>query len=238
MSSTTLDLVGVVGDRATQGLGRLVGQYVQSIKLVALLQGLYQLGQDMELLWQKVGRLTNPYDNATQATPNTSGAVGAQLLGLGRMVGVTNVVPGPSGDVVLTDAQFLKLIMARIYRNHARGGTVNQLITALQIIMPDLTTGSLLTIIESGRMAVFVQVGRQVQDWEAGVFAVASGVSMTRGALLPRPDGVTLAEWWWCSGAFTFATEADLTVLVDPAGEGFNTTESFTAGIGIFPEDF
>jgi hypothetical protein len=238
MSSTTIDLVGEAGNRDTQGLGRLVGQYVRSVNLVALLRGLYELGQDMDLLWQKVGRLLNPNDDATQATSNTAGAAGAQLRGIGNVVGVVNVVPGPNGPITLTDAQFLKLILARIYRNHVRGGTVPQLLAAIQIVMPDLTTSDLVKITEIGFMTTMVMIGREVEDWEAGIFAIVSGVSMTKAALMPRPSGVTLAPWWWDVGCFTFATEADQTVLVDETGVGFNTTESFTSGIGRMPEDF
>jgi hypothetical protein len=238
VSSQEIDLVGVVGDRNTQGLGRLVGQYVPAVKLVALLRGLYELGQDMELLWQQIGRMLNPNDDATQATPNTSGAVGAQLRGTGNLVGVTNVVPGPSGPITLTDPQFLKLILARIYRNHVRGGTLPQLLAAIQIVMPDLTTADLVKITEIGFMTTMVQIGREVQAWEAGIFALVSGVSMNKGAVLPRPSGVSLLTWWWSAGCFTFATEADQTVLVDENGVGFNTTESFTSGVGRMPEDF
>lgn len=238
MSSAALDLVGVVGDRETQGLGRLIGQYTRSPKLIALLRGLYEMGQDMDLLWQKLGRLTNPYDDATQATPNTDGAVGAQLRGIGYLVGVTNVVPGPSGPITLTDAQFLRLILVRIHRNHAKGGTIPQLVEAIQIVMPALTTSEYLAILEIGFMTTMVIVGRQVQDWEAGIFALVSGVSMTKGAVMPRPSGVTLACWWWSVGCFTFAEENDLTRLVDEAGCGFNSVESITVGDGRWPEDF
>jgi len=238
VSSQSIDLVGAVGDRTTQGLGRLVGQYTRSTKLVALLQGLYALGQDMELLWQKIGRMLNSQDDATQSAPNTSGAVGAQLRGIGLLVGVTNVVPGPNGLVTLTDAQFLKLILARIYRNYVKGGTVPQLLIAIQIVMPDLTTADLVKITEIGFMTTMVEIGREVQDWEAGIFALTSGISMTKGAILPRPSGVTLTLWWWATGSFTFALEDDTSSLEDADGEGFNTTESITAGIGRWPEDF
>jgi hypothetical protein len=61
---------------------------------------------------------------------------------------------------------------------------------------------------------------------------------MTKGAVLPRPTGVTLATYWWDTGCFTFATEEDETVLEDSDGEGFNTTESATEGIGRWAEDF
>jgi hypothetical protein len=238
MASPTIDLVGTPGDRNTQGLGRLTGQFVPSVKLVALLRGILELGQDMELLLQKLGRYLNPVDDATQATANTDGAVGAQLLAIGAIVGVSNVVPGPTGQLTLTDAQYLKLILARIYRNHVKGGTLPQLLEALQIVMPDLTTSDLVRITEIGHMTTLVAVGREVEAWEAGIFNLTSGVSMSRGAVLPRPTGVSLSQYWWADGCFTFALESDVTTLEDPNGVGFNTTESATVGIGRWAEDF
>lgn len=238
MSFEAIDLVGTVGDRETQGLGRLVGQYVRSARLVGLLRGLYELGQDMQLLWSKVGRLLDPNDDASQALPNANGAKTFQLLGIGNLMGVTNVVPGASGPITLTDAQFLKLILVRIYRNHVRGGTIPQLIEAIQIVMPDLTTSALMRVDEVGSMTTLVSVGREVAAWEAGIFAIPAGVARTKGAVLPKPDGVSLLTWWWDEDCFTFALEDDLTTLVDEDGVGFNTSESFTEGIGRWPEDF
>ena len=238
MAFAPVDLVGTPGDRMTQGLGRLAGQYVQSQKLVALLRGLYEMGQDMQLLWSKIGRMLNPDDDASQAAVNTDGAKTFQLLGIGNLVGVTNVVPGASGPITLTDAQFLKLVKVRIYRNHVKGGTINQLIAAIQIVMPDLATSDLLHVDELGGMTTMVSVGREVQAWEAGIFAIPSGVGQNRGAMMPRPSGVSLLCWWWDDGCFTFALESDITTLVDENGEGFNTSESFTEGIGRWPEDF
>ena len=246
MSFETVNLVGTPGDRDTQGLGRLAGQYVRSSRLIELLRGLYELGQDMQLLLTKVGRLLDPSDDASQAAVNTDGAKTFQLLGIGNLVGVTNVVPGATGPITLSDAQFLKLVLARIYRNHAKGGTIPQLIEAIQIVMPDLTTDALLHVEELGvrvasgatGLTVMVLVGREVVAWEAGIFAITSGVARTRYAVLPKPDGVSLLCWWWNEGAFTFALEDDITTLVDEDGVGFNTSESITEGIGHWPEDF
>jgi hypothetical protein len=246
MSFAPIDLVGKVGYRDTQGLGRLVGQYVRSPKLVALLQGLYEMGQDMQLLWFKIGRMLDPSDDASQASANTDGARGAQLIGIGNLVGVTNVVPGASGPITLTDAQFLKLILVRIYRNHVKGGTHDQLIEAIKLVMPDLTTDAELHIDELGvqtssdatGMTTLVSVRRKVEAWEAGIFALTSGVAMTKGDVLPRPDGVSLLCWWWNEGAFTFALEDDLTTLENADGVGFNPNENITVGDGHWPEDF
>lgn len=246
MAFTPVDLVGTPGDRTTQGLGRLVGQYVRSARLVALLRGLYELGQDMQLLWLKINRLLNPNDDASQAEENADGAKTFQLLGIGNLVGVTNVVPSLDGPITLSDAQFLKLILARIYRNHTRGGTIPQLIEAIQIVLPDLTTDAELHIEELGvrvsssasGMTVMVFVAREIEAWEAGIFALTSGVARTRYAILPKPDGVSLLCWWWDDGCFTFAVDDDPTTLLDEDGVGFNTSDSITEGIGRWPEDF
>ena len=238
MSCAPINLIGTPGDRTTQGLGRLIGQFVPSVKLVALLRGIYELGQDLELLAQKVGRYLNPLDDATQAAANTDGAKGAQLKAIGNLVGVANKVPGVAGLITLTDAQYLKLIQARIFRNHARGGTIPQIIQAIQILMPDLTTADLLRVEEPAAMTILVCVGREVEAWEAGAFALRDGVSQTKWAILPRGGGVSLLTYWWAEGCFTFADENDTTTLVDEDGVGFNTSESITEGIGRWPEDF
>jgi hypothetical protein len=249
MASPTQDYVGQAGNPNTQGLGRLISQYAKSPALQTWLGGIYAMANDLELLLQRIGRMLSLTDDITY-TPdagvtypvNTNGAQGAQLQVIGRVVGVTNVVPAAgtaSTPQVLSDAQFRLLIAAKIYRNFVRGGTIPQLLRAIQIVMPDLTTAAHLTLIElKGAMAVLIQVGREVQNWEAGIFAIPSGQNNLKGAVLPRPMGVTTPAYWWDTGCFTFATEADDTVLEDPTGEGFNTTESATTGIGRWPEDF
>lgn len=242
------DYIGVAGNPDTQGLGRLVSQYVNSPKLKALLTGILALANDLDLLFSRVQRVMNPSDDVTYdpgsagAYPvNTQGAKGFQLQIIGAVVGVTNVVP-PAGTATapqtLTDAQFLKLINAKIFRNHVRGCTVPQLLESLQLVMPDLTTSSAIQIIEIGFMTTMVEVNREVQNWEAGICAIPAGHNPIKGGVLPRPMGASLLTWWWDTECFTFADEADQTVLVDPAGEGWNTDESFTTGIGRWPEDF
>jgi hypothetical protein len=230
MASTPIDIIGKAGDPTTQGLGRVVGQYVNSPKLIALLQGLYELGQDMDLLWQKLARMTSLTDDASQAAPNTSGAVGAQLRGIGNLVGVSNIVPGPTGNVTLTDAQYRLLIAARILRNHVRGGTLPQLIQAIQIVMPDLTTSSSLTITELGHMTLLVAVGREMQNWEAGIFAIPSGVNRVKGGLLPRPMGVALLTYWQNAGCFGFSSSTNPGVALFSGALGFNSSTSSTTG--------
>lgn len=237
MASAALDLVGEVAEPSTQGLGRLIGQYTLCTNFVALLRGIYELGQDLEQMSQQLSRYMSLTDDATQAEANSDGAVGAQLLAIGNVVGVTNYIPTPY-NFTLTDAQFRLLIAARIYRNHVRGATVDQLIASLQIIMPDLTTGGLLTIVELDEMVTMVIVGREVELWEAGICSLTSGIARTRHGVLPKPSGVKIASWWWAEDCFTFADEDDITKLVNEDGVGFNTTESITEGIGRWPEDF
>lgn len=248
MSADTQDYVGEAGNAATQGLGRLAAQYSKSPALQALLGGILAMANDLELLFQRVARMLDPNDDVTYDPGaagvypvNTQGAKGVQLELIGRIVGVTNTVPAAgtaTASQTLTDAQYLKLITLKIFRNHVLGCTVPQLLKAIQIIMPDLTTSVLLTIEEIGHMTTIVAIGREVENWEAGIFAIPSGQNPLRGAVLPRPMGVTLATFWRDAGCFTWATEADLTVLVNPDGVGFNTSESITTGIGRWAEDF
>jgi hypothetical protein len=248
MSSPTQDYVGQAGNPLTQGLGRLCAQYAQSPALQTLISGIGEMANDLELLFQRLQRYLNPQDDVTY-TPdggatypaNTHGAQGAQLQTIGRIVGVNNIVPAAgltTGPHELSDSQYLKLINAKIFRNFVKGGTVPQLLEAIQIIMPDLTSANAVLISEVGHMLTLVEIERAVEDWEAGIFAIPSGQRNLKGAILPRPMGVTLATYWWDAGCFTFATEADTSVLEDPAGEGFNTTESATEGIGRWAEDF
>lgn len=242
------DYIGQAGDQTTQGLGRLAAQYCNSPKLQALLAGVLAMANDLDLLFSRVQRIMSPLDDvmydpgAAGVYPvNAQGAKTFQLLVIGNVVGVTNVVPAAgtaTGPQTLTDAQFLKLINARIYRNFVKGCTIPQLLYSLQLIMPDRTGAGDIVIEEIGFMTTMVIVNRAVANWEAGICAIPAGHNPIKGGILPRPMGVSLLTWWRDAGSFTFATEEDLTVLVDPTGVGFNTTESFTSGIGHWPEDF
>ena len=235
MASAPLDLVGVVADPETQGLGRLIGQYVNSPKLIALLRGLYELGQDLDGMFQQIARFYDIDDDITQAAANTDGARGAQLLGIGRLVGMSNMVPAPDGSSIsLTVAQFILLVKARIYRNTVKGGTIPQLLHALLLLLPDLETvppaEPLITISEIGQMTTMVVVGREMTDWEVGAFAVPSGISMIKGGLLPRPDGVLLATYWQAAGCFGFSSSTDPGVPLKTGALGFNSDPTSTTG--------
>jgi hypothetical protein len=242
------DYIGVAGNPATQGLGRLVSQYVNSPNLKTLLAGILALANDLDLLFSRVQRIMNPLDDVTYDPGaagiypvNTQGAKTEQLKIIGYVVGVSNVVPGAgttTAPQTLSDAHFLLLINAKIYRNFVKGCTIPQLLHSLQLIMPDRTGAGDIVITEIGFMTTMVMVNRAVADWEAGICAIPAGHSPIRGGILPRPTGTSLLTWWWDADSWTFATEADLTVLVDPTGSGFNTSESFTTGIGHWPQDF
>jgi len=235
MTSTTIDYIGTVADTATQGLGRLIGQYVNSPKFIALLTGIYDLANDMELMFQKIARFYNIDDDCSANTPNTSGATGAQLLGIGRLVGMTNKVPAADGSSIdLADAQFIRLIRAKIYRNTVKGGTIPQLLYAIQLVMPDLVTvppaDPLIIISEVQPMTVLIAIGRAMYSWEEGAFAITGGISMIKGALLPRPDGVLLATYWFDTGSFCFSSSDDPGVALVTGGLGFNEDPASTTG--------
>lgn len=240
MSSPTQDYVGQAGDPTTQGLGRLVGQYAQSSVLATLLGGIYAMANDLELLGQRVGRMMSLTDDITY-TPdsgvtypvNSRGAQGAQLQGIARVVGVTNVVPAAglaTGLETLEDWQFRLLIVAKIYRNYVRGGTIPQLIKAIQLIMPDLTTTGSLIITEIGHMTVLVAVGRFVANTEAGIFALPSGQNNLKGAILPRPSGIALMTYWQNAGCFCFSSSTNQGVPLFTGGLGFNSDPASTTG--------
>jgi hypothetical protein len=221
---------------------------VNSPNLNTLLSGILALANDLDLLFSRVQRVMNPLDDVTYDPGaagiypvNTQGAKTEQLKIIGYVVGVSNVVPEAgtaTAPQTLSDVQFLKLINAKIYRNFVKGCTIPQLLHAIQLVMPDLTTTDLILIEEIGGMTTAVMVGREVENWEAGIFALVSGMNMIKGAIMPRPSGVSIAYWWWDTGCWTFATEDDTSVLVDENGEGFNTDESITTGVGRWSEDF
>jgi hypothetical protein len=234
MAAPTQDFVGQAGNPQTQGLGRLIAQYAQSPALQTWLGGIYALANDMELLFQRIERWMNPYDDATQDTFSGGGAIGAQLLSIGRVVGVSNVVPAAGAATApqtLTDDQYRLLIAAKIFRNFVKGGTIPQIIAAIQTLMPDLTTSSLLVLSEiPHRMTVLIAVGRAVADWEAGVFALPSGQNNLKGSVLPRPSGVVLLTYWQNAGCFSFSSSTNPGVPLLAGGVGFNTDPASTTG--------
>jgi hypothetical protein len=248
MSSPTINYIGKAGDPTTQGLGRLSSQYVKSAKLQALITGILSMGQDLELLFQRIARILNPDDDINYdpgndrvdpSSPggpgvypvNTEGAKGFQLQVIGQIVGVTNVVPVTiTQDFTLPDSVYLRLIKLKIYRNFVKGGTIPQLLEAIQIIMPDLTTAELIQIVEIGHMTTLVAVGREVTGWEGGIFAIPSGQSNLPGAVLPRPSGVALRTFWQMAGCFGFSLSDNAGVPILTGALGFNLETDSTTG--------
>jgi hypothetical protein len=240
MSSPTQDYIGQAGNPLTQGLGRLCAQYTKSPSLQTLISGVGGMANDLELLFQRVQRYLNPADDVSY-TPdggitypvNTNGAQGAQLQTIGRIVGVNNTVPAAglaTQPQVLTDAQYLKLVNAKIFRNFVRGGTCPQLLKSIQMIMPDLTSASLVKISDIGHMTTLVAVGRAVNDWEAGIFAIPGGQNNLKGAILPRPTGVAFLTYWQNAGCFGFSSSSNPGVALFTGALGFNSSHLSATG--------
>lgn len=287
MSSAPLDLVGKVGDPTTQGLGRLIGQYTGSTNLIALLQGTYLMGQDLDLLFQRLSRLMNPNDDVNYGPPtypaNTRGAgqsndmgytaynagtaypvrslvsynaksyeciqattagtvptntsywvdvgpdgyVNVQLDIIGAVVGISRTLPNLH---LATNKLYLALIRAKIYRNHVKGGTIQQLIDQVLRIFAATTALSDVVVQELGHMTVLVMIGRQLTADESSIFDIPCGVNFIKASILPRPTGVRLLLAWQDSGCFCFSDESNAGVPLLVDGVGFNTTENATTG--------
>lgn len=198
------------------------------------------MANDLELLLQRLGRsmslsddITYTPDGGVNYPTNGGGAQGAQLLAIGRVVGVTNVVPAAgtaTAPQTLEDFEFRRLIAARIYRNSVKGGSVPQLIHAIQLLMPDLTTTGSLSIEELGHMTVLVAVGRLVTNHEAGMFAIPSGQNNLKGAVIPRPSGVAMLTYWHNAGCFCFSSSTASGTPLFTGGLGFNSDPTSTTG--------
>lgn len=191
MTSPSIDLVGTAGDPTTQGLGRLISQYVNSPKLVALLAGIYAMGQDLDNLIQRMQRLLNVDDNVYY-TPdggatypvNTLGASNDQLRIIGQLVGVSNVLPDGTD---LSDADFLNPVKAKIFRNSAKSN------------MPSL---------RMGLWWIFDPVNAQrLTDGEVD----ASAITILTDSLGTMGVRVSMIYPW--SGAITWPSAAQLSIL-------------------------
>jgi hypothetical protein len=240
MSSPTQDYIGQATNPATQGLGRLVAQYSRSPKLITLLGGIYAMANDLELLFQRIGRsmsltddINRTLDGGVTYPANTNMAHGAQLATIGRVVGVTNVVPAAglaTGPSTLDDLFYRRLIAAKIYRNSVKGGSIPQLIHAIQLLMPDLTTTGSIIATEIGHMSILVAVGRFVSNQEAGMFAIPSGQNNLKGAIIPRPSGVAVLTYWQNAGCFCFSSSTAAGTPLFTGGLGFNSDPASTTG--------
>ena len=234
------DYIGVAGNPATQGLGRLVSQYVNSPNLKTLLSGILALANDLDLLFSRVQRIMNLRDDITYDPGalgvypvNTQGAKTEQLKIIGYVVGVSNVVPAAGAATApqtLSDAHFLNLINAKIFRNFVKGCSIPQLLQSLQIIMPDRTGAGAIVISEIGFMTTLVAVGRAVADWEAGICAIPAGQNPIKGGVLPRPTGVALLTYWQNAGCFGFSSSSNPGVALFTGALGFNSDHTSTTG--------
>lgn len=252
MSTSTIDLVGKLGDPTTQGLGRLISQYVKSPKLVALLTGIYQIGQDLENLMQRMSRLLNPNDNIYY-TPdggvtfpvNTYPATGDQLRIIGGLVGVTKYLPG---GAVLDDPAFWQLIQAKIYRNSAVANSPGLRMSLWWIFDPvnalamqnGAACSSVITMLTIGtgrmstRVALIYPVEGDVQQPTAvqlQLLHLTAGRSNLPYGLIARMAGSQLDfQWQPNTGVFSFSDINDGThAPLTPGGVGWTTTSGVWA---------
>ena len=241
MSSPSIDFVGTAGDPTTQGLGRLIGQYVGSTKLKALLAGIYGMAQDLEGLFQRLGRLPNVDDDIYDAQPNAYGAQADQLRIIGNLVGVTSVLPD---GTVLADVDFRQLVRAKQYRNSAIANNPGLRMTLWWIFDPAnalamqggascSSTITLLTI-DLGTMAINVALiypdgGAQPSAVQLALLHLRAGRSNLSYGLLARPSGVELGfQWQPSTNVYSFSNlnPADPTAstMLTPDGVGWDVT--------------
>jgi hypothetical protein len=248
MSSPTIDFVGTVGDPTTQGLGRLISQYVNSPKLIGLLSGIYSMGKDLDALFQRLARVLNIDDDITY-TPdggatypaNTNGAIGDQLKIIGNMVGVTSTLPN---GTVLSDSDFRTLVKAKRFRNSAVANMPSLRLGLWWIFDPScaasLTAGGsctspieLLTE-DLGHMTVRITLIYYVAGpgpaapsaAQLSLLHLKTGRSNLPYALLPRPAGVELGfQWQPRTDVYSFSDVNDIThTPLSLGGVGWNIT--------------
>jgi hypothetical protein len=243
MSSPSINYVGTAGDPTTQGLGRLIGQYVKSPKLAALLAGIYGMAQDLEGLFQRLGRLLNVDDDIYDAQPNTYGAQADQLRIIGNLVGVTSVLPD---GTVLADVDFRQLVRAKQYRNSAVANSPGLRRTLWWIFDPTnaqamqggsacSSTITLLTIDLGGlgvNVALIYPDGSpqpQPTDVQLALLRLTAGRSNLPYGLLARPDGVELGfQWQPTTNVYSLSrlnhNDPAESPMLTPNGCGWNVT--------------
>jgi len=243
MSSPPIDLVGKLGDSTTQGLGRVISQYVNSPKLTGLVSAILSIGQDLDNLFQRLQRLLNPNDNVYY-TPdggvtypiNNSPATGDQLRIIGQLVGVTKYLPN---GTTLNDAGLWQLVMAKIYRNSARAD-MPSLRTSLWWIFDPVNAlamqggaacSSTITMLTAdiGNMGILVTLiypltgVTQPTATQLDLLHLPAGRSNLPYGLLARPDGTSLNfQWQPNTGVFSFSSPSNPGVPLAPGGVGFN----------------
>jgi len=217
MSSPSIDFVGKLGDPTTQGLGRVISQYVNSPRLTGLLDGIYTMAQDLDNLMQRFARILNPNDNIYY-TPdggatypvNTNSATGDQLRIIGQLVGVTKQLPGGG---TLDDAGLWQLVMAKIYRNSAVANNPGLRRTLWWIFDPTnalamqngaaCSSAITLLTIDLGTMATHVALiypdgspQTQPTATQLALLHLPAGRSNLPYGLLARPSGTELSFQW------------------------------------------
>ena len=250
MASPTLDLVGTAGDPATQGLGRLIGQYVNSPKLVALLAGIYAMGQDLDNLIQRVQRLLNIDDNVNYSPDgnvtypvNSHGAAGDQLRIIGQLEGVSSTLPN---GTVLNDTDFRQLVHAKIYRNSAKPNipSLRQALwwifdpTNAALLQAGETTAFVTQMLTESLGTMCVRVTLIVQDLadlpsapRLNLLRLPAGRNHLPYGLLPRMAGSSIIFQWQPNSiyvvpslpVFSFSDASDPNHLpLSPGGMGFS----------------
>jgi hypothetical protein len=249
MSSAPIDFVGQVAEPATQGLGRLVSQYTRSPKLIGLLTGLYQLGQDLDLLINRMSRILNPHDDVNANAPTYTGTpvdagtagtddtgpdgtVCVQLDIIGRVVGLSRVLPNRN---LMTNGDYLRAILVRIDRNHVKGATEKELIDELiELFGIEDVVGQPqwdIWVDAIGYMTVIIAVGWPITPDQESMFAISSGVNFVPGGLIARQSGATLAKYHYGIGAFCMSdANNDPGTPIVSTGTGFNTSVDGTDG--------
>lgn len=185
-------------DLLTQALSRVIQQYRESPKLLAVISGFAYLFQEIA--------------NAAVAIPplddfDTSSGVNLDVLA--AIIGQTRTLAKP---VTVSDIFLRALARARVVKNHATG-TAPEIIAGLAALLGN--DGTHINYFTPGFMFVSVQFERQPTSAEAA--AIASD-------LLPRPAGVDLSVAWFLpavyfgwdedlgAGAAGFAEEGDQSV--------------------------
>jgi hypothetical protein len=238
MSSAVLDFVGKVGDPTTQGLGRLISQYVKSPKLIGLLTGIYGMAQGMELLMRRMGRLLDLDDDIASFQPNTYGAEGDQLRIIGQLVGVSSTLPDGS---VLADADFRQLVRAKKYRNSAHSNMASLRRALWWIFDPvyaqaltdeDATATSDIDLLTEDlghmgtRVCLTYPIAGEITEpttTQLQLIRIPTGRSNLPAGLLPRTAGTSIdLQWQPAEGVFSFSTVAHPDVLLTPDGVGFS----------------
>jgi hypothetical protein len=209
------------------------------------------MGQDLDNLVQRVGRLLNPNDNIYY-TPdggatypvNNNPATGDQLRIIGQLVGVTKYLPN---GTVLGDATFWQLVQAKIYRNSAVANSGGLRMSLWWIFDPTnalamqegADCNSVITMLTddsnhmSTRVTLIYPVTGAVQeptDVQMELLHLRAGRSNLLYGLVARPSGTQLDfQWQPNTGVYSFSDINNIGVPLTPGGVGWDTTSGIWA---------